>query len=51
MAAVPEVGFSFWYLCDRAPVVQLVEHRAAMREVVRSTPAERKWCLFNDSCP
>ena len=32
---------SFLCLCplNRAPVAQLVEHRAAMREVVSSTPA------------
>ena len=31
--------FSFLTLVHRAPVAQLVEHRAAMREVVSSTPA------------
>ena len=31
--------FSFLTLVHRAPVAQLVEYRAAMREVVSSTPA------------
>ena len=33
-----EVGFTFCVLY-RAPVAQLVEHRAATQEVVSSTPA------------
>ena len=41
---------------DRGPVAQLVEHRAAMWELVSSTPARgerikrRKCCLCNDIC-
>ena len=45
---------------DRAPVAQLVEHRAVTREVVSSTPAgptlrvfkqlRRKCCLWNYIC-